>query len=66
MNDQRKDYLDPKRLLKRNCPQQLQTPNVPTDNMENTDSPNKGGNLLVAYKSLTVPRGIERMQQMDQ
>ena len=40
MDVQRKDYPDLKRSPKRNIPQQLQTHNVPTDNVENTKSTN--------------------------
>ena len=36
MDDQRKDCPDPKRLPKRNRPEQLQTHNMPTDDVENT------------------------------
>ena len=36
MDDQRKDHSDPKRPAKRNRSQQLQTYNVPTDDVENT------------------------------
>ena len=37
MDDQRKDHPDPKIPSKRNYPQELQTHNVPTDDVENTN-----------------------------
>ena len=37
MDDQKKDDPDPQRPPKRNCPKQLQTYNVPTDDVENTN-----------------------------
>ena len=40
MDDQKKDHPNPKRPPKRNYPQQLQTYNVPTDDVENTNSLN--------------------------
>ena len=49
MNDQRKDHSDLKRTPRRNSSQQVQTHNVPTDEVENTDSPNKLGDLQFAY-----------------
>ena len=48
MDDQRKDRPGPKRLLKRKDPQRLQAHKLPTDDMENTNGTNKGGNLLFA------------------
>ena len=50
MDDERKDYPDPKRTPKRNRPKQLQTHNVPTDDIENTNSKNQGGDLLFANR----------------
>ena len=41
MDDQRKDTIDPKNLLKRNA-KQPQTYNVPTSDVENTNGTNKG------------------------
>ena len=37
MNDQKKDDPNPKRTPKSGCPKQLQTHNVPTDDVENTN-----------------------------
>ena len=37
MDDKRKDHTDPKRPARRNRLQQLQTHNVPTNDMENTN-----------------------------
>ena len=41
MDDQRKDYINPKRPKQRNCSKQLQTDNLPTNDVENTNSTNK-------------------------
>ena len=46
MDDKRKDRPDRKRLPKRHRPQQLQTHNVPTDDVENTNSTNLGGYMI--------------------
>ena len=50
MDDQRKDHIDPKRPKQRNCPKQLQTHNLPTDDAENINSINKGRDLVLANK----------------
>ena len=50
MNDQRKDHIDPKRPPQRNCPKQLQTHNMPTYYVANTDCINKGRDLQPANK----------------
>ena len=54
MDDQRKDYIDPKRPPKKNFPQELQILNVPTDDVENTNGTNQEGNFLFANKSRNV------------
>ena len=41
-----KTNADPKRPFKRKRPQQLQTHNVPTSNVKNTNNTNLGGDLL--------------------
>ena len=66
MDDRRKDFLDPKRPLRRNRFQQLQTHNVPTDDVENTDGTNYSGDLLFGNKPKTVPRITERMPQRNE
>ena len=43
MNDKRKDQTDLKGHPKNNCPQQMKTHNVPTDDMENANGINQGG-----------------------
>ena len=48
MDDQRKDHIDPKGPKQRNRPKQLQTHNLPTDDVENISSTNKGRGLLLA------------------
>ena len=45
MDDQKKDHPDPKKTPHRNCLQQLQTHNVPADDMENTNGTNLGRDL---------------------
>ena len=66
MDEQRKDHIDSKRPKQRNRPKQLQTHNLPTDDMENIYSTNKGRNLLLANKPRIVPWGTERMLQRIQ
>ena len=50
MDDQRTDHIYPKGLKQRNRPKQLQTHNLPTVDVENVDSINKGRDLLLANK----------------
>ena len=38
-----------------NCSKQLQTKNLPTNDVENTNCTNKGKDLLLAYKPRIVP-----------
>ena len=64
MGDQKKDHIDPERLPQRNHSKQLQTHNIPAHDMENTNGINKG-DLLLIDKLRTVPRGTERMLQVD-
>ena len=45
MDDQRKDNIDPKGPRQNNRPKQLQTHNLPTDDMENTKNTIKGIDL---------------------
>ena len=42
IDDQRKDYIDPKIHKQRYRPKKLQTHNLPTDDVENINSTNKG------------------------
>ena len=65
MDDQRKDYSDPKRPPQRNCPKQLQTHNMPTNNVKNIDSTNLV-DLLLIDKPRNLPRGTETMLQTNQ
>ena len=72
MDDGSKNHPDPKRTPKRKHPQQQQTHNVPTDDVENTNGTNKGG---FANKLQTVPkeqkgchkwtRATEELQYID-
>ena len=50
MDEQRKDYIDPKRPPQRNCPKQLQTHNVPNYDVDNSNSIVKREEI---YDSLT-------------
>ena len=47
LDDQRKDYINPKGPKQRNCSKQLQSDNLPTNDVENTNSTNKGKDLLL-------------------
>ena len=62
----RKTTLIQKDPTKRNRSKQLQTHNVPTDDVENTNDTTKGRDLLLVNKLQIVPRGTERMLQVDQ
>ena len=66
LNDQRKDYINPKGSKQRNYFKQLQTDNGPTNGVENTNSTNQGKDLLLAKKPGIVPRRTERMPQKIQ
>ena len=46
MDDQRKEHIDPEGPNQRNRPKKLQTHNLPTDDVENINSTNKGIYLL--------------------
>ena len=50
MDDQRKRHIDPKGPMQRNCPKQLQTQNLPTEDGENINSSNKGRDFQLADK----------------
>ena len=66
INDQRKDHIDPEGPKQRNRPKQLQTHNLPTDDVENINSTNKGRNLLFANELRFVSWRTERMLQKNQ
>ena len=66
MDDQRKDYINPKGSKQRNCSKQLQTNNLPTNDVENINNTNKGKDLLLANKPRIVPWRTERMPQSIQ
>ena len=48
MDYQRKDHIDTKRPKQRKRPKQLQTHNLPTNDVENINNTNKGRDLLFA------------------
>ena len=66
LDDQRKNYINPKGPKQKNCPKQLQTDNMHTNDVENINSTNKGKDLLVANKPWIVPWRTERMPQKIQ
>ena len=61
IDDQREDHSDPKRLHQWNRPNQVNTHKVSTNDVENTDSTNKRGDLLPIDKLWNIPWGTERM-----
>ena len=63
MDDKRKDEIYPKGTMKMIRPKQLQTHNLPTDDVENINSANNGRDLLLANKPRFVPLGAEMMPQ---
>ena len=66
MDDQRNDHIDTKGPKQRNRPKQLQTHNLPTNDVENINNTNKGRDLLLANKLRFVPWRAERMLQRIQ
>ena len=62
MDDHRKDHTDPKRKR----PKELQTTNVPTYDVENTDGTNKGRDLFLVNKPQILPWGTEWITQRIQ
>ena len=48
------DHSDPKIPQKKNHPKQLQTHNVPTNDVENTNGTNKGGHLLFTAEDCSL------------
>ena len=66
MDDKRKDYINPNGPKQRNWSKQLQTDNLPTNDVENTNSTNKGKDLILANKPRIVPWRTERMPQRIQ
>ena len=63
MDDQRKDHIDLKGPKQKKRLKQLQTHNLPTDDVENINSTNKGRYLLLANKSRFVSWRTEKMLQ---
>ena len=66
MDDQRKYDIDPKGFKKMNHFKQLQTHNLPTDDVQNLNIKNKIRHLALANKSRTVPQGEEKIPQRIQ
>ena len=66
LGNQRKDHIDPTGPMQRNRPKQLQTHNLPTDDVKNINSTNKGRDLLLTNKLQIVPWEKERMPQRIQ
>ena len=63
---QRKDKIDPKGPKQRNRHKQLPTHNLPTDDVENINSTNRGRDSLLANKARIDPPGRERLPQRIQ
>ena len=63
MEDQREDNIDPEVSNQRNQSEQLLTHYLPTDDVENINSTNKGRDLPLAIKPHIVLWGRERMPQ---
>ena len=63
LDDQRKDYINPKELQERICSKQLQTYNLPANDVEDTNSTNKEKDRLLPNKPRIVPWRIEGMLQ---
>ena len=57
---------DPKGPKQKKYSEQLQTDNLPINDVENTNSTNMGKDLLLTNKLRIVPRQTERMPQMIQ
>ena len=66
VNDQRKNYINPKGPKQKSFSKQLQTDNLPPNYVENTNSTNKRKDLLLANKPQIVPWRTERMPQRIQ
>ena len=66
MDDQREDHIDPKEPKQRNRPKQLQTYNLPIEDVENINSTNKGRDLVLANNLLLVSWRTERVPQRIQ
>ena len=66
LDEQMKDYIDPKGPKQRTCSKQLQTDNLPTNDVENTNSTNMGKDLQLAHKPWIVHWRIERMPKRIQ
>ena len=50
MDDQKKDHINPERAPQKNCTKQLHNHNLPTDDVANINSTNKGRDLLFVNK----------------
>ena len=61
MDDQRKNYIDSETI-----PKNYRLIMFLAKDVENSNSTNKAGDLLLVNKLQTVPQGTERMLQVDQ
>ena len=66
MDDQRKYYIDPEGANQRNPANQLQTNNLPKDDVENTNSTKKRRDLQLGNQPRIVLWGTERILQRIQ
>ena len=65
--DERKDYIDPKGPKQRNCSKQIQTHNLRTNDVENTNSTNKRKDILHEEKGcFEGTRGTAELLYMNQ
>ena len=65
MDDQRKDHIDRKGPSQRKTLKQLQTHNLPSDNVENINCTNKGRDSLLANEPQIVHWRTESMPQRN-
>ena len=66
LDDQRKDYINPKEPKQMNNFKQLQTDNLPTNDVENSSSTNKRKDLQLINKPRILPKRTEMMLQRIQ
>ena len=62
MDNKRRDHPDPNRAQERNHPLHLPTHNVPTDEVENTNGTNLGGDIRFSNKPWTFFQRTERLR----
>ena len=63
MDDQSKDHDDPEELTQRNRPKQLQTHNLPTEDVESINRTNKRKDLLLAISRGLFPEELKEYRK---